>query len=156
MLSGAALGVLGLGARTIFQAPIKALTEQSFIIRSFYWLYPQRAFKGTWKVIWHVESTRYPEENIDEVNIRRLFSNVSFITTANLKDGSTQQCVFVGKLAGQAVTGRWFNPQDQEHGYSGAFQFRLDGSLRAGKGTWLGWRNDGTVASDKMTLTKTS
>ena len=106
--------------------------------------------------MWHVDSTRYPEQNIDEVEIRRLFSNVSFVTTANLKDGSTQKCVFVGKLAGQAVTGRWFNPEDQEHGYFGAFQFRLDGSLRAGKGTWLGWRNDGTVASDKMTLTKIS
>lgn len=152
VLSGAALGVLGLGARTIMQAPIKSLTEQRRTIRLLWWLSPQRPFKGHWAVNWKVESDRYPCDNIDVVRVRRLFSNISFTTIATLKDGSTQECVFVGKLVDRSVTGRWFNPEDQEHGYFGAFQFRVKGTLRAAEGMWIGWRNDGTIATGELLL----
>lgn len=152
VLSGAALGVLGLGARTIMQAPIKGLTEQSRAILLLWWLSPQRPFKGRWAVNWKVESDRYPSDNTDVVHVRRLFSNISFTTTATLKDGSTQECVFVGKLVDRSVTGRWFNPEDQEHGYFGAFQFRVKGTLRNGEGMWIGWRNDGSIATGELLL----
>ena len=154
LLSGAALGVLGTGARIIMQAPIQSMTEQSRIIRAFWWVSPQRPFKGKWEANWKVISDRYPANNVDVVSVRRLFSNVSFTTVATLNDGSNQKCVFVGKLLGRSVTGRWFNPEDQEHGYFGAFQFRVKGTLRSSEGVWIGWRNDGTVASDELTLTR--
>lgn len=152
LASGAFLGAVGLGLRTVIQAPVKALAEQSRVIQFFFWLSPQKPLAGLWQVTWYVDSERYPKENVDRVKIRRFFGNVSFTTKATLKDGSSQQCVFVGKLADRAVTGRWFNPEDQDRGYFGAFQFRIHGSLREGEGTWIGWRNDGTIASDTMKI----
>lgn len=154
LISGAILGVVGIGLRAIIQAPVKSMTEQRRVISMLWWLSPQKPFRGLWKVAWAVQSNNYPVENVDCVRVRRLFSNVSFTTVAKLKDGSTQKCVFVGKLADRAVTGRWFNPEDEGRGYFGAFQFRVHGSLRRGDGIWIGWRNDGTVASDQLSLTK--
>ncbi len=158
LLLGAALGGLSsavaLLVRTVIQQPVKALTEQSRVITALSFLSQQQPFKGQWTVVWHVDSDRYPSENIDTVQISRLFSNVAFTTSAKLNDGSHQSCVFVGKLLDRSVTGRWFNPEDQERGYFGAFQFKIHGSLRSAEGMWIGWRNDGTVASGRMTLTR--
>ena len=156
LISGAAIGALGLGARIIIQAPVRALTEQARIIRSFWWLSPQKPFGGVWEVIWKVESARFPPENVDRVHVRRLFANVTFSTSATLADGSSERCVFVGKLVDKAVTGRWFNPEDEGRGYFGAFQFRLHGSLRRGDGSWVGWRNDGTIQSQELSLRRFS
>lgn len=157
-LLGAALGglssAIALLARTIIQQPVKALTEQSRVISFLSGLSQQQPFKGQWTVVWQVISDRYPSENIDTVRIFRLFSNIAFTTIATLNDGSTQKCVFVGKLLDRSVTGRWFNPEDQERGYFGAFQFKVHGSLRSAEGMWIGWRNDGTVASGNMVLTR--
>lgn len=151
---GAITGSLTLLFRTVIQQPVKALTEQNRVITWIWRLSSQAPFKGDWEVVWKVESDRYPTDNIDTVRIRRLFSNVTFTSIATLNDGSTQKCVFVGKLLNGSVTGRWFNPEDQERAYFGAFQFRIHGSLRTGAGVWIGWRNDGTVATGELILTR--
>jgi hypothetical protein len=148
------LGALGLAIRTIIQAPVKALTEQSRIITAIWWLSPQRPFGGKWNVTWKVVSRRHKNENVDCVHIRRLFSYVTFRTTAVLLDGTISRCAFVGKLVDKTITGRWFNPDDEDRGYFGAFQIRLHGGLHEAKGSWVGWRNDGTVDRDDIVLTR--
>lgn len=152
LVSGALLGAIGLGLRTIMQEPVKAFAEQSRVIAAIYWISRQRPFSGLWEVTWHVDSARFPPENTDQVYVRRLFSNITFTTTAVLLDGSTERCVFIGKLVDKTVTGRWYNPFDQGRTYYGAFQFRLHAGLRRADGSWIGWRNDGTVQAQEMSL----
>ena len=152
LVSGAVLGALGLGVRTIVQTPLRALTEHALVVRGLSFLSPQRPFVGFWHVAWKVESRRFPETNEDTVRVYRLFSNVTFTTVATLEDGTTEKCVFVGKLVDRTVTGRWYNPEDIDRGYYGSFQFRLHGSLKAAAGSWVGWANDGEVQANEMTL----
>lgn len=154
LASGAAIGVLGLGLRIIMQAPVKAVTEHALAIRALSRLSPQEPFGGTWEVTWRVDSRRFPDENIDRVRIYRLFSNITFTTTATLRDGSSEQCVFVGKLVDKTITGRWYNPADADRGYFGTFQTRLHASLKDAKGSWVGWTNDGEVQANALTLKK--
>jgi hypothetical protein len=116
-VSGAVLGALGLGVRTVVQAPVKALTEHARVVRFLSFLSPQQPFSGQWRVAWKVESRRFPEVNEDTVRVFRLFSNVTFTTVATLRDGSSEICVFVGKLIDRTVTGRWYNPEDEDRGY---------------------------------------
>ena len=152
LVSGAVLGAIGLGVRTVVQAPVKALIEHARFVRLLSFLSLQRPFVGLWHVAWRVESRRFPEINEDTVRVYRLFSNVTFTTVATLKDGTTERCVFVGKLIDRTVTGRWYNPEDTDLGYFGSFQFRLHGSLKAGAGSWIGWSSDGAVQANEMTL----
>lgn len=152
LVSGAVLGAIGLGVRTVVQAPVKALIEHARFVRLLSGISPQRPFVGFWHVAWKVESRRFPEINEDTVRVYRLFSNVTFTTVATLRDGTTERCVFVGKLIDRTVTGRWYNPEDMDLGYFGSFQFRLHGSLKAGAGSWIGWSSDGAVQANGMTL----
>lgn len=154
LISGAALATLGIGLRTIIQAPIKALTEHSLVIRLLSWLSPQQPLAGNWDVTWKVDSRRFQDANTDRVRIHRLFSNVTFTTTAILRDGSSEQCVFVGKLLDKTITGRWFNPADADRGYFGTFQVRLHASLKDARGAWVGWTNDGAIQANDLVLTK--
>src|SRR5258708_5836281 len=75
LISGAVLGALGFGIRTVIQAPVKALTEHSTGIRLLSFLSPQKPFTGSWNVTWKVQSRRFPETNSDKVRVSRLFSN---------------------------------------------------------------------------------
>ena len=152
LISGAVLGAIGVGIRVVVQAPVKALIEHAQFIRLLSFLSPQRPFTGSWHVAWKVESRRFPTINEDTVRVYRLLSNITFTTVATLKDGSTEKCVFVGKLIDRTVTGRWHNPEDVDRGYFGSFQFRLHGSLKTAVGSWIGWSNDGLVQANEMTL----
>jgi hypothetical protein len=154
LFSGAALGAFSAGFRAVMQAPVKALSEQSFYIRFFSFLSPQRPFNGLWEVRWNVESTRLPKINVDNVRIFRFFSNVSFTTQTTALDGSAERCVFVGKLLDRTLTGRWYNPKDELRGYFGTYQVQLHGSLETARGSWIGWASDGSVQRDDMALKK--
>lgn len=154
LLWGAFIGAVTIGLRTVMQAPIKALSEHSFFIQTFWWLSPQRPFAGTWEVSWNVQSTRLHNVNSDQVKIRSLFRNVTFTTKTTLKDGAIERCVFVGKLVDRTLTGRWFNPKDIDRAYFGVFQFRMNGGLHDAAGMWMGWTNDGDIQSDALTLKK--
>lgn len=154
ILFGGAIGALTLGFRTVIQAPVKALTQHALAIRYLGWLSPQEPFSGRWEVTWHVTSSRFPDTNIDTVRIHCLFGSVTFTTSTTLRDGTPETCVFVGKLVDRTLTGRWYDPKDQDRGYFGVFQVRLHGGLREGQGAWSGWTSEGTVQSDFMTLRK--
>jgi hypothetical protein len=151
---GAVAGSLTLAIRLLIQEPVKGLVEKAFIVRHLWFLYPQRTFAGDWEVVWRVDSSRYRETNSDVVQIRRLFSNIAFQTRTTLLDGAEAQCVFIGKLVDRTITGRWYNPEDTDRCYFGAFQVRLSGNLRDGQGSWIGWTNQGTVQSEMLSLTK--
>ena len=154
VFSGAALGGLAVGLRTILQAPMKAMTEQSVVIRALHHLSPQRPFDGRWRVDWNVESSKFPPVNTDQVRIYSLFGNVTFTTETTLTDGAREKCVFVGKLVDRTLTGRWFDPKDANRAYFGVFQVRLKGGLRDAAGKWSGWTNDGYVQSNEMTMAR--
>lgn len=156
LVSGAALGALGLGIRSVLQAPIKALTEQSKVIRAVWFLSPQRPFTGLWDVGWKNDHSRYQTSNVDRVPIRRLFSNFAFKTTVTLSNGMQEHCIYVGRIVDRTLTGRWFNPVDAERGYFGAFQLRLAGSLTDATGSWIGWDDEGRINSNEMTLRRVS
>lgn len=152
LASGVLVGAVTMAGRTIIQAPVKAMTEQSAVIRLLWFLSPQKPFSGKWEVTWRVESTRFEDANTDIVKIRRLFSNVSFQTISTLKDGSTESCVFVGKMLDRVITGRWFNPADKDRAYYGNYQIKLHGSMRRATGSWMGWQDDGTIQTHELTL----
>lgn len=152
VLLGAAASALTLGFRTIMVAPVKAATDHSRYIRWASLVFPQKPFDGSWRVAWHVESDRFPEVNLDEVKIYSVLKNVTFTTDTRLKDGSQEKCVFVGKLSGLDLTGRWYVPRDEGRGYFGVFQVRLHGTLRDGHGSWSGWTSDGKVQSNVMSI----
>ncbi len=148
----AVTGMAILGMRLVMREPIKAATSNARIIRLIWFLSPQKPFGGKWEVSWKVSSTRYRPNNVDTVQIRRLFSNVTFTTCATLVDGSRQKCTFLGKLKNLTVTGRWYNPDGDDRGYDGVFQLRLHAGLGDGIGAWAGWTNDGRVETDDMSI----
>ncbi|HYD27284.1 hypothetical protein [Brevundimonas sp.] len=151
---GAFLGAATMGLRTVLQAPLRALTEQSIVIKFLSFLSPQQPFDGDWAVKWCVDSTKFPEVNEDTVKIYSLFGNVTFTMRTKLRDGTPEKCVFVGKLTDRTLTGRWFDPKDIHRAYFGVYQVRLTGNLRDAEGKWSGWANDGSVQSDLMTMSK--
>lgn len=154
LISGALLGAASLGMRTVIQAPVKALSERSIVIKRLSWLSPQRPFSGIWRVTWKVDSSRLAAVNSDNIRIYSLFGNVSFETTVFSLNGSAKRCVFVGKLVDKTLTGRWFDPNDAERGYFGVFQVRLHGGLADGAGAWVGWENDGGVQANDLMVEK--
>lgn len=154
--TGAALGAITLGMRTIIQEPVKAVTRDARVIRWIWWLSPQTPFGGRWKVIWRVTSTRFAPENVDVVDVRRFYSTVTFRTSATLLDGSREDCVFVAQLNERKLTGRWHNPEGGDRGYYGTFQLHLHAGLKHGEGAWVGFANDGRVQADDMSMQRVS
>ena len=152
LLSGAALATLGLAARLIMREPLKAIGRDARFIRAFWWISPQSPFHGDWEVVWKVQSTRFPPQNVDRVKVRRLFTNVTFRTSATLVGGDREDCVFIGKLHERNLTGRWYNPEDQNRGYYGVFQLKLHAGLKHGDGAWAGFSNAGRVQADDMSM----
>lgn len=154
LVSGAVLGVLTLGLRTVLQAPIKALIEHARVIQALSFVSPQQPFSGQWEVAWKVNSTRFREHNPDVVKIYSLFGNVTFTMNTSLRDGTPERCVFVGKLTDRTLTGRWFDPKDASRAYFGVYQVRLGGGLRDAAGVWIGWTNDGDIQANEMLMKK--
>lgn len=152
LLSGAGLATLGLGLRMLMREPLRTISKDARFIRVFWWLTPQRPFQGTWEVTWNVDSSRIPNQNIDRVKIRKFFSHVTFRTVTVLLDGTTEHCVFVGKLHNNKVTGRWNNGADDEHGYYGVFQIHPHAGRKYAAGAWAGFTNDGSVQANALTM----
>lgn len=152
LISGAVIATIGLGIRALMQEPLRAIVKDARFIRLFWWLTPQRPFEGNWAVAWRVESSRFPNQNIDNVRVRRFFSHVTFRTATKLLDGSTEECVFVGRLHNNKITGRWHNGADEEHGYYGVFQVHIHASRRQADGAWAGFTNDGSIQSNVMSM----
>jgi len=152
LISGAALTTLGLGVRIVMREPLKAIASDARVIRWLWWLTPRRPFRGRWEVTWKVNSTRFAQVNVDAVPVYQLFSSVTFRTTAVLVDGSAEDCVFIGKLHERNLTGRWYNPEDEERGYYGVYQIKLHAGLKSGKGAWTGFSNDGNIQADELSM----
>jgi len=152
VILGGATSALALGFRMVLIAPVKAATDQSMFIRYTSFLFPQKPFDGNWRVSWRVTSDRFMDLNVDEIRIFSVLKNVTFTTHTQLRDGSEEKCVLVGKLSGLDLTGRWYVPRDEGRGYFGVFQVRLHGTLRDGTGTWSGWTSDGKVQSNDISL----
>jgi hypothetical protein len=126
-IGGAAASALTLAIRSIMIAPVKAATDRARFIRLLSVVSPQRPFVGSWKVTWLVSSSRYQDENTDVVRVYSAFANVTFTTKTLMRDGSEERCVFVGRLNGRTLTGRWYDPKDEGRGYYGVFQINLHG-----------------------------
>jgi hypothetical protein len=152
LLSGAALATIGLVLRTVMREPLRAIAKDARFIRCFWWLSPQRPFKGAWIVKWNVDSSRFPHENVDTVVIRKLFSYVTFRTTTTLLDGNREDCVFIAKLHNRKLTGRWHNPVDEDNGYYGVFQMHIHAGRQFAEGAWAGFTNDGKVQPNAMSM----
>ena len=70
----------------------------------------------------------------------------------NLGRGGEEDCVFIGKLHDRNLTGRWYNPEDEDRGYYGVFQIKLHAGLTHGEGAWAGFSNDGSVQANTITI----
>lgn len=136
------------------RAPLKAIGRDARFVRWFSFVYPQKPFDRAWLVTWHVESSRFPPQNSDTVIVHRFFKQVTFRTTAHLSDGETEDCIFIGKLHHGRLTGRWYNPADEDHGYYGVFQMQLHPGLRQAEGAWAGFSKDGKIQSNLMSMMK--
>lgn len=153
LLSGCALTTIGFGIRALMREPLRAVTRDARFIRLFWWLTPQRPFKGSWTVRWNVSSSRFPLQNVDTVSVRHFFNYVAFKTQTTLNDGETEECVFIGKLHNQKLTGRWHNAADEANGYYGVFQMHIHAGRKEANGAWAGFTNDGNIQANNMTMT---
>jgi hypothetical protein len=140
-LFGALVGfLLALIAQPVLQPRVDGLLAKlpfSIAIRR------KRSIAGQWKQTWFAESTNYPRENTSEILLRQVGGSVSGALVAQ---GRTYRVE--GNVEGDYFTGVW-RDSEAGHTYHGAFQVRIYPNANHMDGTWIGYRTNGEIQSNR-------
>lgn len=125
-----------------FTFPGVARAFSAVFVRVFGWV-PWRSnldVSGKWQSIWHVQSSRYPEEVVcEELKLHQLGKKVF----GRFKIEGTD-FIFLGEIDAQRyLTGSW--KDKTKSGYHGAFQLIVDPKNKNMNGTWIGFSTSGIV-----------